>query len=223
MRSRQEIKANARFAIREQRGQSILTVLLVMIVVALGSMFNIIPGGILGSWIVLGTVYFVDLPLTVNSAGIFTKIYNRERASAEELFSNFPVNYLRKVGGMLWMGLFVALWSLLLFIPGVIKAYSYSMAPFILANCPNVTARDALKLSMRMTNGHKMDLFIMHLSFIGWGLLSLLTCGILSIVFTGPYMQATSAGYFVELRDKAIATGTIHHSEFYPEYNTRLQ
>ena len=91
------------------------------------------------------------------------------------------------------------------------------MTPYILADCPNVTATEALKLSMRMTAGHKGKLFVMHLSFIGWTLLSALTCYILLIVHVGPYMNATLAGYYVELRDKALAEGIITPEELNPE------
>ena len=87
------------------------------------------------------------------------------------------------------------------------------MTPYILAHCPNVSATDALKLSMRMTNGHKGELFVMHLSFIGWMLLGALTLGILVIVHVGPYMGTTTAGYYIELRDEALAKGIIRPEE----------
>jgi len=215
MKSRQEIKAIAKSAMKDQRSTSILTLLIVGLIVGaggfVGGLFALIP--FLSLLIIYGTLFFIDFPLIVNSSGIFTKIYNKEQASANELFSNFSVNYLRKVGGIAWMMLFTMLWSLLFFVPGIIKGLSYSMTPYILANNPNVTAKQALKLSMRMTNGHKMDLFVMQLSFIGWHMLGILTCGILSLIFVAPYQSTTSAGYYVELRDKAIASGVIDASE----------
>ena len=122
-----------------------------------------------------------------------------------EAFQNYP----RKLGGSLWMGLFVFLWSLLLIIPGIIKSISYSMTPYILADCPNVKARDALKLSMRMMNGHKWEYFVMGLSFLGWILLSALTLGILSVFYVDPYMRSSFAEYYLELRDEALRTGAI--------------
>lgn len=111
------------------------------------------------------------------------------------------------------MALFTCLWSMLFAVPGVIKGISYSMTPFILAECPNVNAKEALKISMRMTNGYKMELFVMYLSFIGWMMLSVLTLHILLIVFVGPYMETTMAGYYIELRDKALADGIIQAEE----------
>ena len=85
-------------------------------------------------------------------------------------------------GKALWLsiitGFFTMLWSYLLFVPGIIKAYSYSMAPFILAENPTLTARAALNESKRITMGAKKDLFVMDLSFIGWALLGGITGGI---------------------------------------------
>jgi uncharacterized membrane protein len=101
----------------------------------------------------------------------------------------------------------------LFIIPGIVKSYAYMMMPYILADCPTVTAREALRLSRRMTKGHKGKLFVLTLSFIGWGILTVLTFGILYIVYVGPYMHTTFAGFYIELRDKAFADGVITPAE----------
>ncbi len=133
----------------------------------------------------------------------------REELSVTTPFTEAFKNYPRKLGGSLWMGLFVFLWALLFVIPGIIKGISYSMTQYILADCPNVKARDALKLSMRMMNGHKWEYFVMGLSFLGWILLSALTLGILSVFYVDPYMRSSFAEYYLELRDEALRTGAI--------------
>ena len=216
IKSRQEIKAIAKAAMKQQRGTSIVALLLAVLI---GGVLGAISGVIsiaqplFGALVMFGVIFFIAVPLSVNLNGIFIKIYNKENASANELFSNFSVNYLRKVGGMAWMALFTYLWTLLLVIPGIIKGYAYSMTPFILADCPNVPAKEALKLSMRMTNGHKMKLFIFDLSFIGWLLLGTLTLHILTFAFVLPYYQTAYTGYYVELRETAIANGIIDRAE----------
>jgi len=225
MKTRQEIKAIARSAMGAQRGTSVVVYLLIIAAsFALGivmGIFSVVTSPVL-SWplFYLG-FFFVIYPIIVKACGIFIKIYNRVTANASEMFANLSENYLRRVGSMALVTLFTMLWSMLLIIPGIIKGISYSMTAYILADCPDVTAKDAIKLSMRMTNGHKMDLFVMSLSFIGWWMLSTLTCHILGIVFVAPYMSTTEAGYYVELRDKAIASGVISESELYP--GRRLQ
>lgn len=94
--------------------------------------------------------------------------------------------------------LFVFLWSLLLIIPGIVKGYAYSMAPFIMAENPDMRPRDALDASEDLMEGHKAELFFLELSFIGWGLLSILTLGIGSL-WLNPYIQAAHAAFYRNL------------------------
>ncbi len=105
-----------------------------------------------------------------------------------------------------------------LMIPAIIKTLAYSMTPFILADCPDVTATNALTLSKRMTRGHKGDIFVMSLSFIGWMLLTVLTFGILGIFWTGPYYVVSYAGLYDELKRGAIETGAVPAEEFAGEW-----
>lgn len=118
-------------------------------------------------------------------------------------------NYGRKLGGYLWMCLFTFLWCLLFIIPGIIKSFAYAMTPYILADCPNVKAKDALKLSMRIMKGKKGAFFGFYLSFIGWGLLSCLTAGILGIFYVNPYMNSSTACWYLEAREDALRNGVI--------------
>ena len=87
------------------------------------------------------------------------------------------------------------------------------MTPYILADCPNVPAKEALKISMRMTKGYKGKIFVCLLSFYGWMMLSALTFGILYVVFVGPYMQTTFAGFYEEMKDDALRSGAISIDE----------
>lgn len=86
-----------------------------------------------------------------------------------KLFYGFKSGaYLNTVFTMFMMNLFIFLWSLLLVVPGIIKSYQYRMVPYIMAENPQMNYRDALALSSRMTEGHKLELFILELSFVGW-------------------------------------------------------
>jgi uncharacterized membrane protein len=87
-----------------------------------------------------------------------------------------------------------------------IKALSYSMTPYILTDNPTIGYERALKLSMAMTDGHKWQIFVLYLSFIGWALLALLTFG-LGFLFLAPYVKATQAELYVKLRENAINSG----------------
>jgi len=106
-------------------------------------------------------------------------------------------------------------------VPAIIKGFSYFLTPYILADCPDVTAREALRLSRRMMDGHKKELFVMMLSFIGWMLLSVLTLGILYVAYVGPYMYTSCAGFYTEVRAKVLAEGTVAPEELAPSTEGR--
>ena len=89
-------------------------------------------------------------------------------------------------------GFFNFLWYLLLIIPGIIKSYEYSMVPYILAEEPNLDSSEIITRSRDMTDGHKFDMFVLQLSFIGWNILGALLFGI-GIIFVTPYKEATYA------------------------------
>ena len=100
---------------------------------------------------------------------------------------------------VVYMILFIILWYLLLIVPGIIAAYSYSMTFYILADDPNISAIDALNKSKSMMDGHKMDLFLMSLSFIGWALLCILTLGI-GLLWLIPYMNVSIAKFYQDIK-----------------------
>lgn len=93
------------------------------------------------------------------------------------------------------------------------RAYSLALTPYILADCPNVSATQASALSARMMYGHRMELFIAQLSFFGWLLLSGLTGGILYVLHVGPYMELTFAGIYEEIRQIALDEGKVSQLE----------
>ncbi len=97
--------------------------------------------------------------------------------------------------------LIIALWSLLFIIPGIIKSYSYALVYYIKADHPEYSWRECLNESEELMRGHKMDLFLLHLSFIGWALLSMLTCGIGSI-WVNAYQMTSTAVFYDELKSQ---------------------
>lgn len=122
------------------------------------------------------------------------KQYDNQGGDVKDLFSKFDY-FKQGFLQALLRAIFVFLWSLLFIIPGIIKGLSYSMTPFIMAENPEMSARDAITASKELMNGHKADLFILGLSFIGWELLNALTMGIGSI-FLNPYINAAYAAFY---------------------------
>ena len=94
--------------------------------------------------------------------------------------------------------LYTLLWSLLLIVPGIIAALSYAMTPFILEEHPELTAYEAIRRSKELMRGHKTDLFILELTFIGWSLLCILTLN-LGHIALNPYKNAAYAVFYREI------------------------
>lgn len=92
-------------------------------------------------------------------------------------------HYVNIVLTMFLRDLFTALWSLLLVVPGIVKHYEYLMVPYIIAENPAMDYKEAFQISKQMMDGEKMEAFIMDLSFLGWYLLSAVTCGLLAIFY----------------------------------------
>ena len=117
---------------------------------------------------------------------------------AGALFAPFK-QYARTVGAVLLVFVYTLLWTLLLVIPGIIKAYSYSMTFYILRENPEMTAGDAITASQKMMDGHKMDLFLLSLSFIGWAILASITFGI-GYLWLIPYIYTAYAAFYETLK-----------------------
>ena len=151
-----------------------------------------------GSTILLSLLFLS--PLQVGYYNTFKRLHREgDTGLVGNLFSQGFGNWGHIVLGQLLMGIFIFLWSLLLIVPGIIKAYSYAMTPYILVDRPELSVRDAIRLSGRMMSGRKLDLFCLHLSFIGWMLLCILTLGI-GILFLSPYMMTAQAAFYQDVR-----------------------
>lgn len=132
------------------------------------------------------------------------------KVSLTEMFRPFGRGrFWSSLGTFALMWLYIFLWSMLLWVPGIIKAYSYSMTMYIKAENPEITPSRAIELSILMTDGHKGDLFYLHLSFLGWLLLSAVTYNILGIVYVYPYFFAAQAFAYEEIKADAAARGVI--------------
>ena len=138
-------------------------------------------------------------PLIVGCRRFFLR-NSLSNAELNELGAGFQGNWGNVILTMFLRNLFIVLWSLLLVVPGIIKAYSYRLVPYLLKDHPELSGTEAITLSRKMMNGHKADAFVLDLSFLGWLLLSALTAGILHIFYVGPYIAATDAELY-----KAIA------------------
>lgn len=195
--NRAELKASAKSQIKGKIGILFVISLIIGAITGVANLLNFIPGvGIIVTLIVTPA-------FALSLIRIYLNVTSGNKPSAGDAFcgfddfwSSFKVSFLT--------GLFTFLWSLLLFIPGIIKGYSYSMAMYILAENKGMSARECINRSKEMTQGHKWELFVLNLSFLGWALLCVVTLGIASI-WVVPYMTATQANAYRYLKNNAKA------------------
>ena len=148
------------------------------------------------------------LPVALGVTNAYRKLLvERDNNLVVNSFHIAFTNYWHKVGGMLLMTVLIFLWSLLFLIPGIIKAYSYSMTPYILEENPELGLSEAIHRSRMMMRGHKFDLLWLQLSFIGWFLICLLTAGI-GFLWLSPYYHTAHAAFYEEVKaDYALNGG----------------
>ncbi len=187
---RREMKENAKQRFKSQHGLSVLVIVLAMLIMSAGSGVSF---GILSIFL---------LPVMVGEAKFFLSLKDTDNVDMNLLFDGFKgERYLRNVAQMFLKYLFIFLWTLLLIVPGIIKTFSYAMVPFILADdAIELGEESSITVSRRMMHGHKGELFVLYLSFIGWMLLSMLTLGVLWLLYVGPYFEQTRAIFYEKVK-----------------------
>ena len=129
----------------------------------------------------------------------------RGAGNVGDLGRGFDAAYKRNVGTVFCQALYTFLWTLLLIVPGFIKAYEYCMIPYLLADHPEMTRQEAFAASKAMMKGNKWKAFVLDLSFIPWDLLSALTLGIVSVFYVAPYRRLTAAALYEKLKAQNAA------------------
>lgn len=175
-------------------------------------------------WVLVATISVVMLLLALFIGGVISmgwasfnlKLLNHEEVRFGNLFDHFY-----RIGAgiclVLLQGLFVFLWSLLFFIPGIIAAYRYALMPYLMAEFPELGALDAMRESKRLMKGNKWRLFCLDWSFIGWMLLSALTLGIGSL-WLNPYTAAARAAFYQEICREDMEKQNAENQWRGPEY-----
>jgi len=170
----------------------------VVAIIALIALFSIIIG------------IFVLNPLEIGGCYFFMNNTYMEASPWDIVVAFKNGRYWKSVGTVFVRNLYIALWSLLLVVPGIIKSYEYRMVTYLLAEHPDMSREEAFHISKEMMKGQKMDAFVLDLSFWGWYLLVAVTCGIAGIFYVSPYVHATNAELYVTLRDQYFFTNTVN-------------
>lgn len=168
------------------------------------SSFSLFGLGALGAWMGTILLFYIAISIIIGGAvDLGIKQYNMRlimgfpQQPFKTLFERMQI-FGKALLLQLYMALFIFLWSLLLVIPGIIAAYRYAMAPYLMAADPSLGVKEAVDLSKQMMKGNKARLFGLHLSFIGWAILTIFTCGI-GTLFLRPYTAAAEAAFYLDL------------------------
>lgn len=178
--------------------------------------FDLISGACAGSYandstaIIFSIIGFIIMgPLTIGTACIGLNVARDKNVELGMLFNGFK-DFGRSLVLYLINSIFIALWTMLFIIPGIIKTFAYSMSYYILIDNPTMSANDARKKSIELMKGNKWRLFCLEFSFIGWVLLGILTLGIL-LFWVMPYMEVARAKFYLSLlpeEETAVSDGS---------------
>jgi uncharacterized membrane protein len=170
-------------------------ILLALVVFVIGLMIGIV------------LAFFVSNVVMVGCKRYFLE--NREhQTEVLKIFQNFQKDkFAPTVKVMFLRTLYIWGWSLLLWIPGIVKSYSYMLVPFILAENTELDRHRVFDLSRKMMHGHKWEAFVLNLSFVGWNLLGALSNGLVSTFYVNPYIEATYAEFYSALKAEAKMKG----------------
>ena len=190
MKSNTELRRIARISLVGNWGISAVISLIVFLIVGLPP--SILDAGLL-VYLLVGIV--VEYGYEV----LFLQSVRKEKeVDFDGLIAGFK-EYGRIFGTGVLRFLYTLLWTLLFVIPGIVKSYSYAMTNYVLKDEPDLRYDGAIEKSIKMMEGHKMQLFLLDLSFIGWYLLCILTLGI-GFLFLSPYVLSAHAAFYESLK-----------------------
>lgn len=205
MKTPYEYRTQAREALQDRWGEA-ATVSLIILVIA---MLIAIPS-LVAEWAGSITTILSILVLPLQYA-YYISLLERTRGNEEELTHytlQYAINNAYANTRFLVAGLFIMLISMVaaiftLGIGAIIVKYMYCMVPYLLHDYPELTPREAMKISREMMSGQKWNIFILDLTFIGWILLSILTAG-LGVIFVEPYISTARAVFYEDLKAATI-------------------
>jgi len=165
----------------------------------------ILISAVLNSIMVVGTIgsLIISGPLSLGISYFTLALARNGEAKFDQLFKGFD-HFAVSMSAYLWILLYVLLWMLLFIVPGIMKALSYSMTFYIIADDNSIGAKDAMLKSERMMVGNKGKLFRLFLRFTGWFLLCILTAGI-GFLWLIPYVHVSIAKFYDDLKNNQPA------------------
>ena len=207
-----ELKKNALQSLGGKWGVTVsLMLLLFLINIILPLIVEVIGSGGFSQWLmqeetpiwsdIFSLVFSIALiPLTISTTWFYLNLVREGNPDIPDVFAIYKEGKtsFKLIWASILQGIFIFLWSLLLIIPGIIKGIAYSQVFFLLKDLPEYTVLESITESRKRMNGLKWKYFLMHLSFIGWGILCCFTLGI-GLLWLIPYAGTTMAAFYNEL------------------------
>jgi len=222
MRSNQEYKNAALAALKGNWEQSVVAVFIIML---LSAFMNIASWGFerllvtvvmdAEAWvlpvvvsasilIMLCYLFMLVMPVVTGLINAFSRLYCTSDPNVLRNFSRLAsIDISHSIGGMFMMTIVIYLFTILLIVPGYIVSFSLFLTPYLLKDYPRLSVMETLRLSKKMMKGHKMRLFKLQLSFLGWLILCGLTLGI-GLLWLIPYMMTTLAAFYQDVKAEYI-------------------
>ena len=192
--NRAELKSLAKQQIKGNIGMLFCISIIVAILSAVADfVLGLIP--VVGS---LAAAIVVTPAFALSIVRVYLNLAAGKKPEAKDSFTGFD-DFWAAFKVNFFVGLYTFLWSLLFVIPGIVKSFSYSMSMYVLAENKGLSAHQCIEESKKMTEGHKMELFVLGLSFIGWFLLGSITFGI-AYIWVLPYINATYVNAYNSLK-----------------------
>lgn len=214
MKTNSEIRQDAIAFMKGNWKPAVVVTLVYLLTIFVGSYVTALFGKIIGApfggsieeILNLILALLVVYPMTYSLMKLFlSSVRGEQEIHAGGVFDIFKSpNYGKSIGLYALISIYTFLWALLLVVPGIIKSLSYALAPYILADNPELKADEAINRSMEMMQGHKMDLFLIILGYVGLALLSLIALGI-PLLWLQPYYHVVFAKFYEEVKAAAIA------------------
>lgn len=245
MWTRAELKDKAKLNVKAFYWKSLLVALILMLITGSNgggggrdnynsgtTSRNFFNGGLTAKWIALILGLTVIVILVIAIVGFAFKIFllnplevgcrkyfldaSLGKADLNNLTYSYKSNYMNIVKAIFLRDLFIFLWTLLLIIPGIIKAYQYRMIPYILSENPYLSFKEAKERSSDIMDGEKWNTFVLDLSFILWHILSAFTFGIIGFFWVNPYVAFTDAQLYITLTNNTARPNSdkINNNDF---------
>jgi len=190
--NRVESKEQAKKSLEGNWSKAVLFIIIIVVISAIVGVVSLVP--VVG-WVVATVVTSI---MAFGQTLFFLNLSRNKEAEYSDLYKNAKSHWITMILTVIIMSVLIFLWTLCLVIPGIIAALRYSMTFYIMNDHPELKPLEAITKSKEMMRGHKWDLFVLYLSFLGWAFLCIFTFGI-GYLFLAPYMETTVANFYQKI------------------------